>query len=67
MLTPGRSRHLRDIRLGQEPAPLHQQARAHPGWEIHVDGMPINDPKINTARVREEIGFVCQQFNLYRK
>jgi len=33
--------------------------------EIHVDGMPIHDPKINLRRVREEIGFVFQQFNLY--
>jgi polar amino acid transport system ATP-binding protein len=33
--------------------------------EIYVDGMPIHDPKINLRRVREEIGFVFQQFNLY--
>ncbi len=33
--------------------------------EIHVDGMPIHDPKINLRRLREEIGFVFQQFNLY--
>jgi polar amino acid transport system ATP-binding protein len=33
--------------------------------EIWVDGMPIHDPKINLRRLREEIGFVFQQFNLY--
>jgi len=33
--------------------------------EIYVDGMPIHDPKINLRRLREEIGFVFQQFNLY--
>jgi polar amino acid transport system ATP-binding protein len=33
--------------------------------EIHVDGMPIHDPNINLRRLREEIGFVFQQFNLY--
>jgi polar amino acid transport system ATP-binding protein len=33
--------------------------------EIYEDGMPIHDPKINLRRVREEIGFVFQQFNLY--
>ena len=33
--------------------------------EIYVDNMPIHDPKINLRRVREEIGFVFQQFNLY--
>jgi len=33
--------------------------------EIYVDKMPIHDPKINLRRVREEIGFVFQQFNLY--
>lgn len=33
--------------------------------EIYVDSMPIHDPKINLRRLREEIGFVFQQFNLY--
>ncbi|HDP24065.1 MAG TPA: amino acid ABC transporter ATP-binding protein [Deltaproteobacteria bacterium] len=33
--------------------------------EIWVDNMPIHDPKINLRRLREEIGFVFQQFNLY--
>ena len=33
--------------------------------EIYVDNMPIHDPKINLRRLREEIGFVFQQFNLY--
>ena len=33
--------------------------------EIIVDNMPIHDPKINLRRLREEIGFVFQQFNLY--
>ena len=33
--------------------------------EIVVDDMPIHDPNINLRRLREEIGFVFQQFNLY--
>jgi polar amino acid transport system ATP-binding protein len=33
--------------------------------EIFVDDMPIHDSKINLRRLREEIGFVFQQFNLY--
>ena len=33
--------------------------------EILVDGMPIHDTKVNLRRLREEIGFVFQQFNLY--
>ncbi|MBN2255910.1 MAG: amino acid ABC transporter ATP-binding protein [Deltaproteobacteria bacterium] len=33
--------------------------------EIIVDDMPIHDAKINLRRLREEIGFVFQQFNLY--
>ena len=33
--------------------------------EIIVDDMPIHNDKINLRRLREEIGFVFQQFNLY--
>jgi len=33
--------------------------------EIIVDNMPIHDSNINLRRLREEIGFVFQQFNLY--
>ena len=33
--------------------------------EIIVDDMPIHDSNINLRRLREEIGFVFQQFNLY--
>ena len=33
--------------------------------EIIVDDMPIHNAKINIRRLREEIGFVFQQFNLY--
>jgi len=33
--------------------------------EIIVDDMPIHDANINLRRLREEIGFVFQQFNLY--
>ena len=33
--------------------------------EITVDGMPIHESNINLRRLREEIGFVFQQFNLY--
>jgi polar amino acid transport system ATP-binding protein len=30
-----------------------------------VDGMDLSDPKTNISRLRAEIGFVFQQFNLY--
>lgn len=33
--------------------------------EIVVDNMPIHDSRINIRRLRAEIGFVFQQFNLY--
>lgn len=33
--------------------------------EIYVDGVPINDPKTDINKVRENIGFVFQSFNLY--
>lgn len=33
--------------------------------EIIVDGISINDPQININKVRENIGFVFQSFNLY--
>jgi len=33
--------------------------------EIVVDEMPIHESNINIRRLREEIGFVFQQFNLY--
>jgi len=33
--------------------------------EIVVDGMNISDPSTNLTRLRAEIGFVFQQFNLY--
>jgi polar amino acid transport system ATP-binding protein len=33
--------------------------------EITVDHMPIHESNINLRRLREEIGFVFQQFNLY--
>ncbi|HPC48323.1 MAG TPA: ATP-binding cassette domain-containing protein, partial [Deltaproteobacteria bacterium] len=33
--------------------------------EIYVDGMPIHAPATDLRRVREEIGFVFQQFNLF--
>jgi ABC-type polar amino acid transport system ATPase subunit len=33
--------------------------------EIVVDGVPIHNTRINLTRVRAEIGFVFQQFNLY--
>lgn len=32
---------------------------------IVVDGMDLNDPKTNITKLRAEIGFVFQQFNLY--
>jgi ABC-type polar amino acid transport system ATPase subunit len=33
--------------------------------EIVVDGMSLNDPKININKLRAEVGMVFQQFNLY--
>ncbi|MFC1896919.1 amino acid ABC transporter ATP-binding protein [Thermodesulfobacteriota bacterium] len=33
--------------------------------DIVVDGMSISDPRTNITRLRAEIGFVFQQFNLY--
>jgi aspartate/glutamate/glutamine transport system ATP-binding protein len=33
--------------------------------ELFVDGMAVHDPKTNLNRLRTEIGFVFQQFNLY--
>jgi len=33
--------------------------------EIVVDSMPLNDPRTDITRLRAEIGFVFQQFNLY--
>ncbi|MDR3410772.1 MAG: amino acid ABC transporter ATP-binding protein [Formivibrio sp.] len=33
--------------------------------EILVDGVAITDPKTNINKVREEVGFVFQHFNLY--
>lgn len=32
---------------------------------IVVDGMAVHDPKTNLTRLRTEVGFVFQQFNLY--
>jgi polar amino acid transport system ATP-binding protein len=33
--------------------------------KIVIDGIVLNDPKININKVREEIGMVFQQFNLF--
>jgi ABC-type polar amino acid transport system ATPase subunit len=33
--------------------------------EIIVDGMSLNDPKIDINKLRAEVGMVFQQFNLY--
>ncbi|WP_184102825.1 amino acid ABC transporter ATP-binding protein [Silvimonas terrae] len=33
--------------------------------EIWVDGIQVNNPKTNINRLREEVGFVFQHFNLY--
>ena len=33
--------------------------------ELHVDGMAVHDKKINMTKIRAEIGFVFQSFNLY--
>ncbi len=33
--------------------------------EIWVDGIQVNSPKTNINRLREEVGFVFQHFNLY--
>jgi len=33
--------------------------------ELWVDGFPVHDPRININRLRQEIGIVFQQFNLF--
>jgi putative glutamine transport system ATP-binding protein len=33
--------------------------------ELWVDGIPVHDPRINVNRLRQEIGMVFQQFNLF--
>ncbi len=33
--------------------------------ELIVDNMPVHDKKMNMTKIRAEIGFVFQQFNLY--
>ncbi len=33
--------------------------------ELWVDGVPVHDPRINVNRLRQEIGMVFQQFNLF--
>jgi len=35
------------------------------GGKLIVDGMDLSDPKVNINKLRAEIGFVFQQFNLY--
>jgi polar amino acid transport system ATP-binding protein len=35
------------------------------GGSIVVDGFEINDPKVNINKVREEVGMVFQQFNVF--
>lgn len=35
------------------------------GGEIWVDGMNVADPKTDLNKVRAEVGFVFQSFNLY--
>lgn len=33
--------------------------------EVIIDGIPLTDPRTNINRVREEVGMVFQQFNLF--
>ena len=33
--------------------------------KLIVDGMDLSDPKVNINKLRAEVGFVFQQFNLY--
>jgi glutamine transport system ATP-binding protein len=35
------------------------------GGEVVIDGQDITDPKININKVRQEVGMVFQQFNLF--
>ncbi|MGB4548693.1 MAG: ATP-binding cassette domain-containing protein, partial [Syntrophales bacterium] len=35
------------------------------GGKLVVDGMDLSDPKTDITKLRAEIGFVFQQFNLY--
>jgi ABC-type polar amino acid transport system ATPase subunit len=35
------------------------------GGQVYVDGVPVHDRKTDVRRLRQEIGFVFQHFNLY--
>jgi ABC-type polar amino acid transport system ATPase subunit len=43
---------------------LNQLEEATSG-EIYINGVPVTDPKTNLNRVRQKIGMVFQQFNLF--
>lgn len=51
----GKSTMLRCLNLLEKPT----------SGRIWVDGHEVTDPKVNIYKVREEIGMVFQQFNLY--
>ena len=51
----GKSTMLRCLNLLEKPT----------SGKIWVDGHEVTDPKVNIYKVREEIGMVFQQFNLY--
>jgi ABC-type polar amino acid transport system ATPase subunit len=51
----GKSTMLRCLNLLEKPT----------SGKIWVDGHEVTDPKVNMYKVREEIGMVFQQFNLY--
>lgn len=51
----GKSTLLRCMNLLEEPT----------GGEIYIDGQRVTGPGVNRPRVRQEIGMVFQQFNLF--
>lgn len=51
----GKSTMLRCINLLEKPT----------GGHIYIDGQEITDPKVNVDKLREHVGMVFQQFNLF--
>jgi glutamine transport system ATP-binding protein len=51
----GKSTFLRCINLLEEPS----------GGEIWIEGVKVNDPKTDINRIRQKVGMVFQQFNLF--
>ena len=65
-----------DIGLGQkivictsdpqvDPDPLRQQVETHDRGEIAIDGVTLDDGAVAKAALRNNVGMVFQQFNLF--